>query len=485
MADLLVIGSGVCGLASAALLSKKHRVRLLEAAPRPGGVAAVAELDGLRFCVGPQYLWGFGPQGHGTRILAQMGIRLPMQQMAADFDRLQIGEGPMHAMQQSMCQELLSEVIEREPKQAHAVAEFCQLLDEIGLACEAISENARFMNSGPAMLGYLVRSRVPGAGLLVRNHSESLGSMARKMGVHPAALRALTAHQSIFGESLAELSLVLFAAARHHLKAERFIPVGGTAALISSMVNKVQERAELRSQHRALALRRKRGRWHLRTQTPQGELELEADAVVLACPPSVSAALLPDLTLRYQPSNGVTALCLSVSGPPKLMQALANKNLNWFADAESDLDFSAPATTLSALNLTAPSLNGSPMADRAALVAFYPHGADPTDMAQQAIARIRRMMGQHGAFQIHAQSIIDGPAWTQDFGAAKGAVYGRRLSADSMLTPAIQDLPAHVYVAHSGAGISGVMGCLEMAERAARALESARPQAQAAAQWAT
>ncbi|MFT5583954.1 MAG: phytoene dehydrogenase-like protein [Cognaticolwellia sp.] len=470
MKDLLIVGSGVCGLASAALLSQTHHVRVLEAGPRPGGVAAITELDGLRFCAGPQYLWGFGPQGPGTRILAKMGLSVPMTKMAADFDQLQIGDGPMRPMREGMCEGLLEQVFSQFPEQAVAVAAFCELLDQIGRTCEAISDNARFMNSGPAMLGYLVRSRTPGAALLVRVHGESLGSMALKMGVNPTALRALTAHQSIFGESNAELSLVLFAAARHHLKADRWIPDGGTAALISGLVTRVQEQAHLCLQHRALALRRENGRWHLLAQTPNGNVELQADAVILACPPSVSAELLPDLTLRYQPSYGVTALCLSVAGPPKLMRALANKNLNWFADAESDVDFSIPAQTLQALNLTAPSLNGSPIAENAVLVAFYPHGEEPHDMAQQAIARIREMMGEHGHFEVLAQEIIDGPAWSQDFGAPSGAIYGRRLSVDSMLTPAIQGLPKHVYVAHSGAGISGVMGCLEMAERAAQAL---------------
>lgn len=44
--DIAVIGSGIAGLASAWLLSKRHRVTLFEKDDRPGGHSNTVSLDG-------------------------------------------------------------------------------------------------------------------------------------------------------------------------------------------------------------------------------------------------------------------------------------------------------------------------------------------------------------------------------------------------------------------------------------------------------
>lgn len=57
MADVLVIGAGVGGLSAAiALAAGGHAVRVVEAAPHPGGKAGFVEVDGLRLDTGPSVL---------------------------------------------------------------------------------------------------------------------------------------------------------------------------------------------------------------------------------------------------------------------------------------------------------------------------------------------------------------------------------------------------------------------------------------------
>lgn len=56
MTRTIVIGGGIAGLATAALLAREgHRVRLLERGDRVGGRAGVVETDGFRFDTGPSW----------------------------------------------------------------------------------------------------------------------------------------------------------------------------------------------------------------------------------------------------------------------------------------------------------------------------------------------------------------------------------------------------------------------------------------------
>ena len=57
MAEIVVIGAGIGGLSAAiALAAEGHAVRVLEAAPRPGGKAGYVDLDGVRADTGPSVL---------------------------------------------------------------------------------------------------------------------------------------------------------------------------------------------------------------------------------------------------------------------------------------------------------------------------------------------------------------------------------------------------------------------------------------------
>ncbi len=79
--DAAVVGAGIGGLATAALLARRGRsVILLDRAPRTGGVCQPLVHDTHRFEVGATLLTGFGPGGP-LRILCQrLGITLPVKE---------------------------------------------------------------------------------------------------------------------------------------------------------------------------------------------------------------------------------------------------------------------------------------------------------------------------------------------------------------------------------------------------------------------
>jgi len=78
--DVAVVGAGMGGLATAALLAKAGRsVILLERAPRAGGVCQSLTREGYRFELGGTLLGGFAAGGPLARLQERLGLNLPIQ----------------------------------------------------------------------------------------------------------------------------------------------------------------------------------------------------------------------------------------------------------------------------------------------------------------------------------------------------------------------------------------------------------------------
>ena len=77
---LLVIGAGIGGLTTAALLCRAgFEVTVLEAQAYPGGCAGTFFYQGFRFDAGATLAGGFGPGGPHTRLAAELGLTWPIR----------------------------------------------------------------------------------------------------------------------------------------------------------------------------------------------------------------------------------------------------------------------------------------------------------------------------------------------------------------------------------------------------------------------
>lgn len=90
--DDLVMGSGMAGLAAAALLARSgRRVIVVEAHDTPGGYAHTFELGGYRFCAQVHYIFGCEPGGSVHALLDELDLleRVPFIELAPDgFDHI-------------------------------------------------------------------------------------------------------------------------------------------------------------------------------------------------------------------------------------------------------------------------------------------------------------------------------------------------------------------------------------------------------------
>jgi len=94
---IVVVGSGIGGMASAALFAKiGHHVTVLEMNPdHIGGHGRCLTFDHIPFSMGPQYVWEFGNKKLGDRFLEFLDLKasVPFVSMATDgFERIFIGE---------------------------------------------------------------------------------------------------------------------------------------------------------------------------------------------------------------------------------------------------------------------------------------------------------------------------------------------------------------------------------------------------------
>ena len=131
----------------------------------------------------------------------------------------------------------------------------------------------------------------------------------------------------------------------------------------------------------------------------------------------------------------------------------------WYAN-DDDVDFSpAPGGSrpTQALNLLSPTLNGHQPGTRQILCAYAPTNTTVDDV----VTRVRQLV--QGPLAVHDVQSFDGLGWLK-FGPGADAVYGRRKTATSMQRSLVKGLPPAMSLAHSGAGIPGVLGCLQMAE---------------------
>ena len=93
---IYIIGCGMTGLSAGALFAEMgYEVHVLEAHPDLiGGHARSFEIEGFRFCAGPQYVWNFEKNQIGHRFLKFLSLdkKVPFDLMDKDaFERIIVG----------------------------------------------------------------------------------------------------------------------------------------------------------------------------------------------------------------------------------------------------------------------------------------------------------------------------------------------------------------------------------------------------------
>lgn len=453
-----IVGAGLSGLTTAALLARRgHDVVLLEATWTLGGLAAPRELGPHRFCPGPQYLWGMAADGPGRQILEMAGVTTSMRAVDPGFERVIIGEPGQNDAVDTV-------VVDGMPRcgLSEGGVSMATVLDRLGRCGEVIGENARFTRSGAAMLRAVASSSSVSLGdkaALLSHHDDTIAALAHRTGATPRDVRLLLAEQLIFAEPLFELSSVLFAAARHWLR-QVHVPTAGVARFVDDLIAAVVA-ADVDVRLGAPVCRVEAAPHGIRLEVSGSDDEaLIVDRVVWCCSPAVVRRLIPLEAHLFAPSAAVHCLCLDLSLDDDDARALRDHTLLWFQN-DDDVTFpmrppTSTKTPLAALNILSPSLNAHVAGARQVVCAYAPSGTSEHDI----IARVRSLFRHH--VEVHGTLSIDQTRWNE-FGPGSDAVYGRRKTVAQLQRSVVDALPRRMSMAHAGAGIPGVLGCLQMA----------------------
>lgn len=245
MTRTIVIGGGIAGLATAALLAREgHKVTLLEQHHKVGGRAGTWERDGFRFDTGPS--WYLMPEvfDHFFRMLGTTaGEQLELVQLDPGYRVY--GEGHADPLDVSASVDDNLELFERvETGAALRLAKYLDNAREIYDLAKERFLYSTFQRIGPVFGGDVTAQ----SGRLLRLLIESLDSLTKRT-VRDTRLRQILGYPAVFLGSAPKLAPSMYSLMSHlDLVDGVSYPLGGFARVIERIADLARDQgAELRT----------------------------------------------------------------------------------------------------------------------------------------------------------------------------------------------------------------------------------------------
>jgi all-trans-retinol 13,14-reductase len=240
--DCVVVGSGMGGLATGALLARAGiRVTVLEAHPTYiGGYAQTLGTGPYRFAAGPRYLWNFGPGQGGRRFLDKCGLtsRVPMVELDREgFDHIYVGDDRPIAVPNGWdrYRELLKD---RFPTEAPALDRFFDLCRDVFDLFRFVDEHDLYLHDWRAIVGRYVLhrpTRLTKVLWLLRRSHWTLQRAFKQCGLSLRLQAVLFAHEMVFAMPQEHLSFFGYVAATLHYHQGCYLPAGDMQGLVEAL----------------------------------------------------------------------------------------------------------------------------------------------------------------------------------------------------------------------------------------------------------
>lgn len=501
--NIVVIGSGIGGMASGALFARiGHRVTVLERNPTLiGGHGRCLNLNGMRFSMGPQYVWEFGDGRMGDRFIEFLGIKeanpfVPMQRQG--FERIFIGD------RRADCNYCFTdfkvplglENFRRElkalfPEEADRIDPLFDDMIDIFQTYKSFfhthkSTEGRFLLATRFMLA----GRVPMAVKLKlgRTIYQPLKTFFDHYGISPLLRRILYGHGGIFAESESEMSTIAYIVGTGNYHEGAWYPRNGFYHFFDSLAGVIREAGgSVENGKKVVRLEMDN---HMVTQAIcEDGASYPCDAVFSDISPRLTCTLLGREDdagqFDYTPSHSIPTCCIGVScGLPAIAEM--NGRNYWWQDGY-EVDYRSPDVTAPPrmLFIGSPTANGFGKAADCpddALVIFCPGNYVMEkrihEQGVEAIRQFKRKLAEdiidileRNVFpgirdQVLFAEIISSIDIENDTGGELGNAYGRRLSVDEIRKGPIRDdhAPANLYNVSATRNSPGIAGGIATAE---------------------
>jgi all-trans-retinol 13,14-reductase len=232
--DALVIGSGIGGLTTAALLAELGwRVAVLEQHYTAGGATHSYDRAGYEWDVGVHYI---GDMGTRTTVRRMMDFltqgKLAWAPMDAHYDRFFIGDNVYDAV--AGREAFRDNVVGYFPREARAVDRYLELLSEVSRGMRSFALDRTLPPWVAAVAGPVLRRRLPPG--FTRTTWEVLSELTQD----PELIAVLTGQWGDMGLPPKRSSFVIQALIARHYLHGGFYPVGGAWRIADTILPRIR-----------------------------------------------------------------------------------------------------------------------------------------------------------------------------------------------------------------------------------------------------
>jgi all-trans-retinol 13,14-reductase len=232
--DALVIGSGIGGLTTAALLAELgQRVAVLEQHYTAGGATHSYDRAGYEWDVGVHYL---GDMGAKTTVRRMMDFltqgKLDWAPMDAHYDRFFIGENVYDAV--AGREAFRDNLVGHFPREARAIDRYLELLSEVSRGMRSFTLERTLPPWAAAVAGPWLRRRLP------PSFDRTTWEVLSELTDDPELIAVLTGQWGDMGLPPKRSSFVIQALIARHYLHGGFYPVGGAWRIADTIIPRIR-----------------------------------------------------------------------------------------------------------------------------------------------------------------------------------------------------------------------------------------------------
>lgn len=493
--EMVVVGSGIGGMASAALFSKiGHRVHLLEMNKSYiGGHGRCLRFKGIRYSMGPQYVWEFGPGKLGDRFLKYLGLdsSVPFLPMADDgFERIFIGHRKQDrdyffadfkvplGLENFRCA-----LMDLFPDEHTSID---SLFDDMIAIFEAYKS---FFKKNAAIEGrFLLATKFLMTGKvhldmklkLGRTITLSVKEFFDSHRISPLIRRIVYGHGGIFAENESQVSAIAFIVATGNYHAGAWYPQYGFDHFFDSLAGVIKANGGTVETGKKVVRLETQNDLVTQVVCDDGS-SYPCDVLISDISPRITHALFDrnSETFDYEPSHSIPSCLISIKDGFEPVSDMKGRNYWWQDGNEvnySDPDITEPPRMM---YIGSPSANGfgriTPSNDDALVIflpgnywqekEIYAKGIDAvndfkTKLTNDIVTILDRNVFPGIRMKSLSVKIVSSIDIEHDTGGEMGNAYGRRLTVDEILKGPIKEEyhPANLYNVSATKNSPGIAG---------------------------
>ena len=232
--DALIIGSGIGGLTTAALLSRiGRRVAVLEQHYTAGGATHSYERNGYDWDVGVHYIGDMGAQTTSRRMMDFLSQgNLHWSPMDSHYDRFFIGERSYDAV--AGREAFRENLVGYFPRESAAIDRYLELLGEVSRGMRTFSLDRTLPPWAAAVAGPFVRSRLP------RSFNRTTWDVLSEVTSDPDLIAVLTGQWGDLGLPPKRSAWVIQALVAKHYLHGGYYPIGGASRIAETILPSIR-----------------------------------------------------------------------------------------------------------------------------------------------------------------------------------------------------------------------------------------------------